>query len=143
MIPASFTTLDKLPLSSNGKVDRRALPAPDQARPEVGAEFVAPQSPAEEALAAIWAEVLGVARIGTHDNFFDLGGDSILATQALSRINKRFNVELNLFNFFEQPTVAGLAGSITHAQTQTIDPEDLARILDEVSSGAAAGAAGA
>ena len=132
MVPAAFVALEKFPLSSNGKVDRKALPAPDHTRPELGSECVAPRTPVEETLAAIWCAVLNVKRVGIHDNFFDLGGDSILATQALARITQNFAAEVNLFELFEQPTIAGLAETITRKQVENIDPEDLARILGEL-----------
>src|SRR5260370_7108296 len=79
MMPAAFVVLEKLPLSPNGKVDRRALPPPDSSRPDLEAAFVPPRNPTEAALAGIWAEVLGLERIGIHDNFSDLGRPSFLA----------------------------------------------------------------
>ncbi len=82
MVPAVFVLLDALPLMPNGKIDRRALPAPDRSRPELDKAFVAPRTPTEELLAEIWAQLLDIERVGVHDNFFDLGGHSLLATQA-------------------------------------------------------------
>src|SRR6185295_10118026 len=98
------------PLTPSGKVDRRALPAPDRAG-EADA-FVAPRDPAEEMLAEIWREVLGVRRIGVHDDFFALGGHSLLATQVMSRLRAAFGVELPLRRLFEGPTVAELARTV-------------------------------
>jgi amino acid adenylation domain-containing protein len=112
MVPSAFVTLDGLPLSPNGKVDRRALPAPDQTRPEVGAVHIAPRTPAEEVIAGIWSQVLGVERVGVYDNFFDLGGHSLLATQVISRVRGAFQVEAPLRSLFEGPTVAELAQGI-------------------------------
>ncbi|MGE3435688.1 MAG: amino acid adenylation domain-containing protein [Blastocatellales bacterium] len=112
MIPSFFVELEAMPLTLNGKVDRRALPAPDKTRPELKAEFVAPRTPAEERLAAICAEVLGLERVGVHDHFFDLGGHSLLATQVVSRVRQAFEIELPLRSLFETPTVAGLAENI-------------------------------
>src|SRR5213078_1002164 len=86
MIPALFVTLDALPLSPNGKVDRKALPEPEKLRPELRADFVLPRNTVEEQLAAIWAEVLGVERVGAYDNFFELGGQSLLGVSMLSRV---------------------------------------------------------
>src|SRR5205085_7228829 len=88
MVPSAFVFLDRLPCSSNGKVDHHALPIPEQARPELGKAFVAPRDSREEILAGIWAEVLRVGEVGIHDNFFDLGGDSILSLQIISRANQ-------------------------------------------------------
>jgi acyl-coenzyme A synthetase/AMP-(fatty) acid ligase/acyl carrier protein len=112
MVPSLFVELEVLPLTLNGKVDRRALPAPDKTRPELKAAFVAPRTPAEERLAAICAEVLGLERVGVHDHFFELGGHSLLATQVVSRVRQAFEIELPLRSLFETPTVAGLAENI-------------------------------
>ena len=90
MVPAAFVPLDALPLMPNGKVDRRALPAPDRTRPELEKEFIAPRTPVEELLAEVWAQVLGIERVGIYDNFFELGGHSLLATQAVSRMREAF-----------------------------------------------------
>ena len=116
MVPASFVSLDTLPLLPNGKVDRRALPAPDQARPESEWEYIAPRNPMEEKLAGIMAEVLKVERIGVHDNFFELGGHSLLGMQVVARVRKVFQVELPLRRLFEEPTVAGLCLDIEKAE---------------------------
>ena len=109
MVPSLIMPLPALPPSPNGKLDRRALPAPGGARPELGA-FTGPRSAAEEVIAGIWAEVLGVDEVGVHDDFFDLGGHSLLATQVISRVNAVFGTEVLLRALFEAPTVAGLAG---------------------------------
>src|SRR5262249_19086777 len=105
MVPSAFVVLDALPLSPNGKLDRRALPAPDRARPELDEAYVAPRTPVEQRLADLWAEVLGVERVGVQDNFFELGGHSLLATQVISRMRKSLEVELPLRALFEAPTV--------------------------------------
>jgi amino acid adenylation domain-containing protein len=110
MLPAMFVFLDELPLTPNKKVDRRALPAPDEsaaAPPTV--EEQGPRTAVEELLADIWARVLGVERVGLHDNFFELGGHSLLATQVMSRAREAFQIDVPLRALFESPTVAGLA----------------------------------
>lgn len=112
MVPAIFVSLDAFPLTANGKVDRRALPAPDGRRPEVDEAFVACRTPTEDLLAEIWGQVLGVERVGIHDDFFQLGGHSLLATQVVSRIREGFQVEMPLRRLFDTPTVAGLAEHI-------------------------------
>ena len=109
MVPAVFVMLDSFPLTPNGKVDRRALPAPGETRPESDKAFVGSRTPTEELLADIWSQVLGVERVGIYDDFFDLGGHSLLATQVVSRIRETFQVEMPLRRLFETPTVAGLA----------------------------------
>ncbi|HEX2268538.1 MAG TPA: amino acid adenylation domain-containing protein [Pyrinomonadaceae bacterium] len=115
MIPSTFVQLEALPLTSNGKLDRRALPAPGDPRTVLDESFTVPRTPVEEALAAIWAEVLGTEKFGIHDNFIDLGGHSLLATQVISRVRKVFAVELPLRVLFEEPSVTGLATVIQNA----------------------------
>jgi acyl carrier protein len=123
MIPSAFVLLDALPLSPNGKVDRKALPAPDQNRAGPEESYVAPGTPVEEVLAEIWVEVLKLDKVGIHDNFFELGGHSLLATQVMSRLRELFQVELPLRSLFESPTVAGLAERIeqSHRKEQGVE----------------------
>ncbi|HYR06596.1 MAG TPA: amino acid adenylation domain-containing protein [Longimicrobium sp.] len=110
MVPGAFVAMDALPLTPNGKVDRRALPAPDFAAAED--RYVAPRTPTEEVLAAIWAEVLRVERVGRHDGFFELGGHSLLVTRVISRVRAAFGVELPVRAVFDAATVAELAGRV-------------------------------
>jgi len=117
MIPSTFVFLEVLPLTPSGKVDRKALPAPE-GRPELEGIFVAPRDPIEEVLAGMWEQVLGVERVGVEDDFFALGGHSLLATQVISRIRDAFDVELPLRSLFEAPSVAGLARKISSARRQ-------------------------
>ncbi|MGH7794216.1 MAG: non-ribosomal peptide synthetase [Candidatus Binatia bacterium] len=114
MVPSAFAMLDALPLLPNGKVDRRALPAPGPGRPDLATPFVAPRTSVEQVLADIWAEVLGLDRIGIHDNFMELGGDSLLAVQVISRVINRLQVQLPLRSLFDSPTVANMAAAITN-----------------------------
>ncbi len=109
MIPAHFLTLEALPLTEHGKVDRKALPAPERAAP---AEFVAPTTPTERALAELWQRVLRIERIGAKDNFFDAGGHSLLSMELVVGVRERFGVELPLKNLFEHPVLADLAEAI-------------------------------
>ncbi|MBV9107846.1 MAG: amino acid adenylation domain-containing protein, partial [Gemmatimonadetes bacterium] len=110
LVPAAFVRLDALPLAPNGKVDRRALPAPDLASAED--RYLAPRTPAEEVLAGIWAEVLGVERVGAADSFFELGGHSLLATRVAARVRDAFGVDLPVRALFDAPTVIALAARI-------------------------------
>ena len=112
MVPALFVPLDRFPLTTNGKIDRRALPSPGLARPELEKVFVGLRTLTEELLVDIWSRVLGVERVGIHDDFFEMGGHSLLATQVVSRIRETFQVEMPLRRIFETPTVAGLAESL-------------------------------
>jgi len=108
MIPNAFIALEKIPLTPNGKVDRKTLPQPDEN--DYGAQdaFVAPRNANEEKMTSIWADVLGLEQVGALSNFFDLGGHSLLATQLISRVRESFDVELPLRYIFEYPTVAEL-----------------------------------
>ncbi|MFT3754911.1 MAG: phosphopantetheine-binding protein [Pseudoxanthomonas sp.] len=108
MIPAAFVRLDALPLSPNGKVDRRALPAPSAADRKRTAVSALPQGPAELQIAAIWQELLHVERVGRHDNFFTLGGHSLLVAKVILRIQDALGVEIPIRALYETPTVAGL-----------------------------------
>ena len=109
MIPTAVVFLDLMPLTPNGKVDRRALPIPDWHKRDAELEFVPPATPIEETLAGIYAEVLGIERVGSNDSFYELGGHSLKATQIVARIRDRFNVELPLLGVFENPVVSNLA----------------------------------
>ncbi|MBE4753769.1 AMP-binding protein, partial [Corallococcus sp. ZKHCc1 1396] len=111
MVPSAFVSLEAIPLTSSGKVDRKALPSPEGALP-ASVEYVAPRSETEQKLAVLWSEVLRVERVGVHDNFFELGGHSLLVTQVVSRIRASFGVELSLTTLFEAPTLDSLARAI-------------------------------
>src|SRR5262249_34174048 len=106
MLPDTIVVLPALPLTSNGKIDRRVLPDSVHGVDAFDASSVAPRTPTEERLAALWRDVLGVARVGVHDNFFDVGGHSLRATQRVSRIAREFGIELPLRAVFERPTIA-------------------------------------
>jgi acyl carrier protein len=112
MIPSAFVEMERMPLSANGKLDRRALPAPRAVRPELEEAFVAPRNKIEETINAIWIEVLKIDRIGVNDSFFDLGGHSLLATQVASRLRKAFEIEIPLRSLFENPTIAELGETV-------------------------------
>ncbi len=128
MIPAHFVQVDKIPLTPNGKVDRQALPHPEETRPELDTVFVAPSTPVEKALAEIWTEVLKVNQVGIHDNFFDLGGDSIMAIQIAARINEA-GLNLTPNQLFQHPTIAELAAIAHTVRTATAEPERVTGII--------------
>ncbi|NES70643.1 MAG: AMP-binding protein, partial [Okeania sp. SIO2D1] len=108
MIPSGFVVLSELPLTPSGKVDRKALPVPDNVS-SVSTEYVAPETETQKVLAEIWAQVLGIEKVGIHDNFFDLGGHSLLATQVVSRIRQAFDIEFPLKKIFESSTVESIS----------------------------------
>ena len=115
MVPTVYVELAKIPLTALAKVDRQALPEPDDGVVVRDAEYLAPRTTTEEILAGLWGEVLGVARVGVADNFFELGGHSLLATQLMSRVREAFLVEVPLRQLFEQPTVGGLGLAVEEA----------------------------
>jgi amino acid adenylation domain-containing protein len=131
MVPSAFVLLDALPLTPHGKVDRRALPAPDGTRPELNKPFIAPRTPTEKLLAEIWAQVLGVEPIGVQDNFFDLGGHSLLATQIMFRLRDTFQADIPLRTLFEKPTIEELALAVEEILLEEIEglSEDEAEFL--------------
>ena len=139
MMPSGFVMLEAIPLTPNGKVNRKALPAPDTIRTHLEETFVTPRTPTEEVLAEIWTEVLRLKQVDVHDNFFDLGGHSLATTQLLFRIQNTFNVELPLHTLLQTPTLAGMASAIDLVRqvkptsSATISVTDLSAetILDE------------
>ncbi len=116
MVPSAFVSMEALTLTRNGKVDRKALPAPEGA--STAAALISPRNPTEEVLCAIWCEILGIEQIGVEDNLFERGAHSLLVTQVLSRVRKTFKVEPPLRLFFESPTVAGMARAIDRLMSE-------------------------
>ncbi|MBR1254338.1 amino acid adenylation domain-containing protein [Bradyrhizobium sp. AUGA SZCCT0240] len=127
MVPARIVVLDRLPLTPNGKIDRKALPAPDQL---ATAEHVAPRTPTEAALAAIWADLLRQPNIGVTDNFFELGGDSLTAVQLISRIKRDLGHDLPLNRLFEMTTVETMAAGLAPEIQVDKRGDDIAAMLD-------------
>jgi hypothetical protein len=132
MVPASYVMLDELPMTGSGKVDRQALPAPDLSRPELEQGFVAPRSPVEAVLAAIWTETVGIDRVGVHDSFFELGGHSLLATRVVSRIGSILKEKVALRTIFEAPTVAELSQAILASAQSPGRVERTAELLQKI-----------
>jgi len=128
MIPATFTALDAVPVNANGKVDRRALPAPGLPADDI---HVPPSGPVEEAVAEIWAELLGV-QAGAHDNFFHIGGNSILAIRLVSRIQQEYGIDFAVRTVFESPTVAQLAAAVEECVAAEVATLSDAELLDAV-----------
>ena len=129
MVPAAFVFLDDFPTTVNGKLDRRALPAPGPSRPRLDAGYVAPRDSTEELLAEILAEALGLERVGIHDSFFELGGHSLIALRLMARARQALGVELPLSALYESPTVAALARAAIELQLEQADEGELAELL--------------
>jgi acyl carrier protein len=129
MIPSAFVILEALPLTNNGKVNRQALPAPEQIRTQI---YIAPQTPAEEIVAGIWAEVLGITQVGIDDHFFDLGGHSLLATQVIAKLRQIFQIELPLRGLFDAPTPAMMINSMVNILGERAIVEEIAQTWQEL-----------
>lgn len=134
MVPATFMLLDAMPLMPNGKVDRQALPAPNEQRPDLEEPYLPPATAVEAVIAAVWATCLRVESVGIHDNFFELGGYSLLITQVLSRIRAVFQAELPTRTFLDAPTVAGLARELISREAQPGQMERIAQLHLQVSA---------
>ena len=132
MIPAHFVALEHFPLTASGKIDRKALPAPEINRNELGVSYRAPRNPSEEMLARLWSQFLGIERIGIDDNFFQMGGHSVLATRVIAWVREMFQVEVPLRTLFEAPTISDFITIITQKQIEQTDSELLAQVLAEL-----------
>ena len=124
--------LESFPLLPNGKIDRQALPSPEQNRPSLEVSFQAPRSPLEESIAKIWCDVLKLERVGIQDNFFELGGHSLLGAKVVSNLRRTLNCQLNLIDVFQSPTVERLAALIYQRQTESEAEEELGVLLAEL-----------
>jgi acyl carrier protein len=133
LVPSVFIALGALPLTPTGKLDRRALPAPETVSTRASVEHRAPSTPTEEAVARLYAELLGMDRVGAHDHFFEIGGHSLLATRLVTRIRGELGIEVPLQLVFEKPTVAGLAAAIDARAPKPALPGDAAALLEQLS----------
>ncbi|HKG81229.1 MAG TPA: phosphopantetheine-binding protein, partial [Pyrinomonadaceae bacterium] len=125
MVPSAFVFLEELPLTPNGKVNRKALPAPNSDRTDLETTRVLPRNEAEEAIAAAWREVVTVEQIGIYDNFFDLGGHSLLLVKIHNRLQEAFNREFSIVEMFRHTTIDSLANFITQKQSQESSSQKL------------------
>jgi hypothetical protein len=133
MVPPLYVPLDEMPLSPNGKVDRKRLPAPDTSRPEVEADFAAPQSALQRVVTGVWLEVLAFDRVGIRDSFFELGGHSLLAVLIQTRLNQILPFQLALADIFQFSSVEQLSERITALGTENgVDAEEVCSILESI-----------
>ncbi|MFC1712056.1 phosphopantetheine-binding protein, partial [Candidatus Poribacteria bacterium] len=132
MIPSAFVMMDSMPLTPSGKINRLALPDPGTARPELGNPFVEPRTAIEGTLADIWSGILGLDEVGIQDNFFDLGGNSLLATQIISRVLNTFQIRVPLRSLFRSPTVADMAVVLAQNMTENLESRDIEQILTKL-----------
>jgi amino acid adenylation domain-containing protein len=119
MVPSEFVLLEKLPLTPNGKLDRKALPAPEVERPKLGAGRTAPGNPTEKVLAEIWSKALGLEKVGIHDNFFDLGGHSVLLARVQGQISRELAVRISIVEMYQYPTINSLAKRISRPSAES------------------------
>jgi acyl carrier protein len=136
MVPAAYVQLDQMPLTANGKLDRKALPAPDGDAYAVRG-YEEPLGEIEAAVAEIWMELLKLKRVGRHDNFFDIGGHSLLAVRLISRLRKNLNVEVAMADLFAHPSLATLSERIINLQLEQFDPETLESLMSLMRESAA------
>jgi acyl-CoA synthetase (AMP-forming)/AMP-acid ligase II/acyl carrier protein len=132
MLPASFISMEEMPLTPNGKVDRKALPEPDTSRPVLTKGYVPPETEIEQRMAEIWQKVLGLEKVGRHDNFFDLGGDSISVMKMMICVSQVLGVETPPKTLFEMPTLADFAGSVEDsliAEIESLSDEEAELLL--------------
>jgi acyl carrier protein len=132
MLPSAFVVLDRLPLTTSGKVDRMALPSPKKSRHELSDTFIGPTTAIEKILAKRWAEIIEIDEVGIHDDFSELGGDSVLAAQIVSEINNIFSLKQPLQTLFEAPTVAKLVEFVLMNETQPGHSDKVANLLMKI-----------
>jgi len=132
MVPAVYVPLDKMPLTPNGKVDRKALAGRDLERSQSQSEFVAPSTAGQKVVAGIWSQVLGIERIGVNDNFFELGGHSLLATQIVIRLRENFQIDLPVGVLFEAPTIDSLLIRMAKVWDDPAIVEDIAATIIQI-----------
>jgi len=132
MLPAQYETIDMLPLTPSGKIDRHALPEPAFARVEPDESFVAPQTPIEDLLAGIWMEVLKLESVGIHNNFFELGGHSLLAARVVARVHATLDIEMGMVDVFQAPTIAGLASLLSSRGAASETESEFAAFWEEL-----------
>jgi surfactin family lipopeptide synthetase A len=139
MTPSDFVLLDQFPRTHSGKIDRKALPAPEERRMEAETDYVPPHTPIEKWLSVIWAEMFSCEQVGIYDDFFALGGNSLTVMQVLTRIFETYAIEIPIRSFFAAPTIAELTSIILQKQVEMMDGDSLHQLLTELENGSADG----
>ncbi|WP_261887413.1 non-ribosomal peptide synthetase [Vibrio aerogenes] len=134
MIPAAYVVLDQMPLTSNGKIDRRALPAPDESA-FVTRTYEAPEGAMEIRLAAIWEQLLGVKQVGRQDDFFELGGHSLLAVQLIAEVRHQLNLEVTITQLFENASLSAFAAKLAYIKLSAFSSQDIEKVMQRLSKG--------
>lgn len=134
MVPSAFVVMDALPLTPNGKLDRRSLPDPDTSRPVIGADYIQPETELERVIARIWQDVLRLDKVGMRDNFFDLGGHSLLIIQAQNKLREALNRDIPMIEIFRNPTIAALANYLRQEQAEEFPMSDVQERVETVRS---------
>jgi amino acid adenylation domain-containing protein len=132
MLPSGFVFVDAFPLTPNGKLDRKALPTPHDSSPALDASYVAPRTPTEEVLASIWREVLNLKQVGVHDNFFEMGGHSLLAVQLRFQVERTLEIEMPLVAIYLSPTIEGMALTVLQQKLQALDAREAQGLFAEL-----------
>jgi amino acid adenylation domain-containing protein len=132
MVPSAWVVLDALPRTLSGKLDRRELPEPGRLDSRLGRELVAPRTPVEERLCQLFREVLSTSEVGIFDDFFAMGGHSLLVAQLLARTRREFGAEVSLHSFFQAPTVAGMAVALAQGKALQADPAEMAKLVADL-----------
>jgi PPOX class probable F420-dependent enzyme len=135
MVPSAFVMLRALPYTPNGKLDYGALPAPESVRPELGVAYVAPKSEIEQRIATVWQEVLGVEKVGLHDNFFDLGGHSLLLAEVQSTLQDIFQQDIPIVDLFKHPTIHALVEYVSHQESAPAALQQSAALVEKLRAG--------
>jgi surfactin family lipopeptide synthetase C len=134
-VPSAFVMLRALPYTPNGKLDYGALPAPESVRPELGVAYVAPKSEIEQRIATVWQEVLGVEKVGLHDNFFDLGGHSLLLAEVQSTLQDIFQQDIPIVDLFKHPTIHALVEYVSHQESAPAALQQSAALVEKLRAG--------
>ncbi|MBD0343482.1 MAG: hypothetical protein ICV63_01330, partial [Coleofasciculus sp. Co-bin14] len=135
MVPSAFVALEALPLTPNGKIDRRSLPSPGGLRPELNVTYVSPQTDLEKAIATVWQQALNLDKIGIHDNFFEIGGNSLLMVKVNSELRDIFQTNLSLIEMFRYPTITSLVEYFSESKNESLSYPQKTNRIEQLKAG--------